>query len=527
MEKYTRFFKNNYQKLKVVRYTIFLILLTSKLFAQNPISIGFSSVDEYIRILQLQGKLDADESLMNRPYYSTNAQNWNDLINTVEPKLQYKAPSLQFSTLTIKALPVNLVQKVNTTRAFGWNDQALGYSKGYQGQISSGVYAKWGILHVQLQPELAHYANGNFDKKTKLLPGQSFIGIQTRGLGVSLSNENMWWGPGRYGSLLMSNNASGFEHLKLNTIHPINIGVGKIEFTLILGRLNRDSAQGFENFNLLKRGFSSTQPNSRQINGVNIVFQPKFLKNVFIGLNRVFQNYEANNQNGKSFLTQYLPVLNGLYKNNYADDTLSKDQLLSINTRWLFPQNHAEIYFEYGFNDAKQNVRDLLVDMSHSSAYTFGIRKMHFINEHRTIDFGFEATKMSQTPSYIQRIAGNWYEHGQVLEGYTQNNQIMGVGAGHGNDLQTFTLALNEGFNRIGLKFQHIANNPYLVTEQNAVKLRNTKWDDYVFGTQLGHRYKNLIFSANVEWINAKNYNWINGNNKGNLMLLLNTVYLW
>ena len=153
--------------------------------------------------------------------------------------------------------------------------------------------------------------------------------------------------------------------------------------------------------------------------------------------------------------------------------------------------------------------------------------KMNTLSNDKLIDWGFEATKMSQTPSYIQRSAGNWYEHSQVYEGYTQNNQIMGVGAGHGNDLQTLSIDLKDGFDKIGLKFQHISHNPYLEVGENAVKVRNTKWDDFVFGTTWGRRFNNLIVNANVEWVNARNYNYINGTHKGNVFIFLNAMYLW
>jgi hypothetical protein len=220
-------------------------------------------------------------------------------------------------------------------------------------------------------------------------------------------------------------------------------------------------------------------------------------------------------------------VFNDLFKNNYSDDSLNKDQILSLFTRWLFPKSNAEVYFEFGYNDAKTNIRDLLINTTHSSAYTFGFKKLQLLTDTKFLDLGFEATKMSQSPSYLQRSAGNWYEHGQVQEGFTNNNQIIGVGAGQGNDLQTITLNLREGFHTFGLKFQHIANKPYLETGDNAVQLRNTKWNDYVFGINWGHRYHKIIINANLEWVNAKNYNWIIGSRQGDLNAFINTIFLW
>ena len=109
------------------------------------------------------------------------------------------------------------------------------------------------------------------------------------------------------------------------------------------------------------------------------------------------------------------------------------------------PKNHAEVYAEFGYNDAKQNLRDLMLDMSHSAAWVVGFKKLHPLNARTFISLQAEATKMSETPSYLMRGAGNWYEHGQVYEGFTNNNQIIANGVGHGNDAQSFAVSWNQG----------------------------------------------------------------------------------
>ena len=40
---------------------------------------------------------------------------------------------------------------------------------------------------------------------------------------------------------------------------------------------------------------------------------------------------------------------------------------------------------------------------------------------------------MAQTPSYLQRDAANWYMHGTITDGYTNENQIIGAGSGFFN----------------------------------------------------------------------------------------------
>src|SRR5690606_2889716 len=70
-----------------------------------------------------------------------------------------------------------------------------------------------------------------------LLPGQSSIRYNLESISFGISTENIWWGPGRRNSLIMSNNAAGFLHATINTRKPIPTSIGSFEGQLIAGRL--------------------------------------------------------------------------------------------------------------------------------------------------------------------------------------------------------------------------------------------------------------------------------------------------
>ena len=166
--------------------------------------------------------------------------------------------------------------------------------------------------------------------------------------------------------------------------------------------------------------------------------------------------------------------------------------------------------------------------MSHSTAYILGFKKLFTLTDQKYLDLGVEALKLAQTPSYLHRNAGNFYEHSQIWEGYTNQNQILGSGAGFGNNIQTFSFSYNNHWNKVGLIFNHIANNPMaLVSGVNDLGLRTIKWDDYSYGIQSRYRYKNILFSANMEWVNSRNYQWIDGKSASNFYAFLNTIFLW
>jgi len=88
-------------------------------------------------------------------------------------------------------------------------------------------------------------------------------------------------------------------------------------------------------------------------------------------------------------------------------------------------------------------------------------------------------------------------------------------------------LSLNKGWNKYGIKFQHIAHNKVGVTKILDSDGGLPYWDDYAYGIQLKQKYKHFLFNLNMEWVNSKNYLWQNNNKVSNLYIFLNTIYLW
>ena len=497
------------------------------------IPVGFTDIDEQIRNLQLLNKIPSDQSLTIRPYHTDTKFNYAKILSLIDSNIQYNGLLYQSRGNSISLLPINLSQKLNTDHPYGWNDGAMSYSKGYQMQVGAGIFASFGNLKVQLRPEFVKTASGQYETNeswglvtnglSKILPGQSSVRYDLGKVSLSASTQNLWWGPGIYNSMLMSNNAPGFFHYSFATNRPLKTFLGNFQFQIISATLKQDSSQGFEHKNLKKLNL---QNRDRAYNALSFTFQPVIMKNITFGLTRAFQNLAENNIAG--FVPKYLPVLGSFFGSAY-NDTINRDQILSFNTRWVFPKNHAEVYFEFGYNDAKDNFRDLMLDMSHSSGYLFGFKKLSYLNKLDYFDFGAEVIRMAQTPSYLMRNAGNFYEHGRMTEGYTHKNQILGAGSGFGNNMQTVNLSFNRGWNKYGLVFNHIVQNPTQIVTGSIenLGLRTTKWEDFSYGIQSRYRYRNILFSANLEYVNSKNYLWTNGTNRTNFYAFINTIFLW
>ena len=52
-----------------------------------------------------------------------------------------------------------------------------------------------------------------------------------------------------------------------------------------------------------------------------------------------------------------------------GDEDVGTDGQISVTTRYMMPEAWAELYFEYGRNDAAGSIRDFALIPQHSRAY--------------------------------------------------------------------------------------------------------------------------------------------------------------
>ena len=518
-------FRKWYQNLLPTPYTD----KKNKLFM--PMAVGYTDFDDNIRDLQLLGKLQPDQSLTIRPYILTPKLGYDSLLAMIDPEFENHGHLVERKHSDIQLLPINFLQKYNSHHPYGWNDGPLSFSKGYQFVGSGGVYMRWRNIHLNLRPEFFKTASDPYETSgawgqrtsalSKLNLGQSSLRVDFGPLSVGVSTQNLWLGPGQYSSLLMSNNATGFNHFSIGTNRPLITPLGSFQLNVIGGTLSYNKGQVFENANLKLSGNTS---HTNYLSLLSVSYSPIFFKNLYLTANRAFTIPTQEKPSGK-LNDYYLLALKPLFRNDYQDNALPIDQVLSGSAKYVFPKEHAEVYFEYGWNDGSSNSRDLMLDMSHSAASIYGLKKIQYLNEKIYLNFEAEATNMSQKPSYLQRDAGNWYVHGNG--GYINENQILGAGSGWGNDVQTFALSINKGWNKYGIKFQHIAHDPIGKTYILSYDGGAPYWDDYAYGIQLKQKYNHFLFNLNMEWVNSKNYLWQNNNKVSNVYVFLNTIYLW
>lgn len=549
--------------LNIIRFfkVLMVCLLLVETVHSQTVPVGMVGFDDQLRILQLQGKLGIEHSLMARPFFTDRRLTTDSLFRLMDSGSHYTPYRKSFGNGKgrFEMLPMHLYNKFNSDRPYSWNQAGFLQAKGLQTSVSAGAYLSYGWLDVQLKPELVYAGNPSFPYNadfgaptrgsyTKLLMGQSSIRVSKAGLSLGLSTENMYWGPGLHNSLLMSNNAPGFTHLTFNTTKPIQTPIGNFEFQLIGGKLVEDTTVLLENKNLRTTyydpttytgdGFSGPNDlkrNWRYLSAVTLSYNPKWVKGLFLSVTRVGYAYKMNiDSNGvnNSFFQKYFPVLFGVLRQNYPYGTptgaqgISYKQMASFAARMVFPESHTEIYTEYGYGDNFLNLRDWNTDAPHATAYIIGIRKLKKLPRQQSwLDMSVEMTRMSESINYLLRTAGDWYGY---EGGYTNQSRHIGAGVGRGNNVYTAKVQWLSGFSKLGMIIQGIQHGPtQIVGGLPNFGLREVKWNDFAVGLTGQKKYNKLILSGEIQSVHTKNYAWEKGNNRFNLYCFLTATYLW
>jgi hypothetical protein len=465
----------------------------------------------------------------------------NELVDTVQTN------DIDSKKRIIKILPIRLIQQYNTFAPYGWNDGSMIPSKGYQIFLSAGMYAQYGILSMQLRPEYVYAPNPNYDifslnqpnsariayinflnqtdlpapfgdqSYSKLSWGQSNIKLNIKQFSIGLSTENLWWGPGVRNSLIMSNTAPGFLHFTLNTRKPVETIIGSFEGQIISGKLE-SSGLSIPKSQFIVDGVDYEIPKSnnwRYINGLSINYHPKWVRGLFVGLNRAIQVY--NDEMGNDF-SDYMPIFDPFQKKNVkSEDAKNRDQLASLFFRWVMKESKFEFYGEGGWNDHSSTIWDLYDSPEHSKAYLFGFNKLFMLNmkKNKYLKVNFETTHLEQSADRIVRPAGAWYMHWHVLQGYSNQGQVLGSGIGPGSNLQTLDFSVWENDKVWGVQIERYAHN--MDFYYDAYTDYNHKWVDMNLNTYAYRRFGSLGFQAKLNTAWMRNYQWGLDNNKINV----------
>lgn len=520
---------------------IFLIFCYSTSIAQNSFFDDIHLMD-YQRTKQL---LNDSNEIITNSFLIRSTSSFQYLQNKLSGTSKDVVQSINF----------NYDQQNNSLLPVSFNDGNMYPARGWQERYSVGVNLKLLIFDINYQPEkltvqnlTQEYFPGNRDdgnfifkyfgmvannidnfrqfgftsiEETTL--GQSRAGFKTRNLAAGVSNENIWWGPGKRNSLVSTNNAAGFKHYYLKTVEPIKTYIGSFELAGVVGKLDTTKYTEIDQelLNVCRPCKVFKNLDEREIDGITINWQPRWIPNFYIGYAYSRQFYRhATNALGDTV--------------NFFSKDLPKQEIGSMFFRFAMPEDHAEFYGEIGMPDEipwpwkffKPNVRP---------GYIFGATKLvplNFWNSYLYLNVEFtQLQTMDPRKIFYQGLAyvggqpNGWYQSTIIKQGYSNNGQLMGASIGPGSNNQSISLSWNKGYNKIGLFFERTSYNndfyavayitPYngtfnFATQKFVYGYYNKYWVDLTQRVELQLMpIKNILLSASFSNTQALNYRWI------------------
>ena len=488
----------------------------------------------------------------------TDAQRVNSLLDTSAEKFKYPSyfirlgmdTGFQESALKNKIKfnlrSASVVLQNNSHLVTGYNDGAMIPSVGLQQMYSVGMDVQWNKIQLHVQPEFLKadnlepdgmfwdYYQENYwsrlyskqiniidnpdrlgyQKIQKWYPGQSSLLYHHSYFSTGFSTENIWWGPGVYHSLLLTNNAPGFFHFTFQTRQPVKTPVGNFEMQMITGQLDASGYAPPENSNPNAAPYYSPKLDApRLMTGLHVNYAPKWMSNLFFGLSTVSYMYDKD----KKTILNYLPFDPILFKYN------KRATMGSLSLRYVMPKDHAEIYVEYGRNDRMATPANIAQDTI-PYGYVGGLRKLFPLQKNRgAIALQLELVHLQmpdarlifdQSNEALMSRPSSWYTHPSIRQGYTQLGQVIGSAAGPGGGAQVVNIAWIKKLNKIGIQLERKIYNAdfYYYNYFQGLPYPGANYKHYVdlaYSFHFRWQIKKLIIAGEIKNVSSLNNKWI------------------
>jgi hypothetical protein len=351
----------------------------------------------------------------------------------------------------------------NSTLPFGQNDGALWAGKGANVRALAGFTASVGPLRVVVIPELAYSANNRLSidpadprfvkpvpanrskysspsnvfpysidmpwrfgdaALNRLYPGQSSVSFSAGPIDVGAATENEWWGPAIRNPIVMGDNAPGFPHAFLRTAHPVNTMFGRLDGRWIVGGIHESDYFDHDPSN-----------DVRSLSALGITWKRNAASGLTVGFTRSVFSVASGYSDVPSHLFDALKNTGHPDARAVIDSTMipGSDQIFSLFARWALPRYGLESYVEWGRAEFPISLRDLLKQPEHTRGYTTGIQWARSIGDDAHFRVQGEITNVEQSTTYRFRPIGSFYTSRAVIQGYTNEGQVIGAGIGPGS----------------------------------------------------------------------------------------------
>jgi Capsule assembly protein Wzi len=297
------------------------------------------------------------------------------------------------------------------------NNQGLKFQRGVNGGLTFESRAQVGdFVTFYLQPEL----HGNEEYGAARLTA-GYVKLTAFNVELLAGRENLWWGPGLHGSLIMSNNAPPLDHVRIGsaeafTLPLIGDWIGPTKILAFFAQLEqrrdipRADMAGLRGtiapFSFLEIGASYVNifggDQSPRLRGVGDYF-------------RVLLDPQASDQG----LTA-----SQRFRNN-ALFALDADLRIANVHRFFVPAQDGRVYGEFGWDDTCCSTS--FVPLRAATSYLFGVHLLGLFGD-EGLDWRFEYA----TSSVLS------FTHNQFFRGYWTRGEVISHFIGtDGSDIRT------------------------------------------------------------------------------------------
>ena len=377
--------------------------------------------------------------------------------------------------------------------------------RGLTAEVQAGVAASWGMISAQVAPlafiaqnasfELANngasdgqqYGDARFplgidapqrfgaSAYEHLLPGTSFLTIDTRFLVASLTSAAQQWGPARDYPLVLGPNAGGFPSLYIGTSRPFDLWLFKVHARAVYGELTQ-SAFSLE-VDGQRRRFAS---------GLVTVITPRGVPGLELGGGRFIHQTWPNG--GLTLASFRRPLSAGLNITRLADNPANENQVASLFARWAFPSAGVEVYGEMYREDYPGQFHyapSLVEKPDDLASFTIGLQRVFSIGSQRARVV--RAELVNGETSHQERGTRGFavpippYTHGRVTQGHTLNGLLLGSPEAYGGAAWRLGLDEYTPAGRQSVSLERSLRFDWLPTRTDATQVR----PDVVYAVRL------------------------------------------
>ncbi len=203
-------------------------IIQSALLATRPLS----RMEVARLILEAERNLEGRSLFMQRLVQSLKKRFRDERGGTKHINIEYIKP--------LDSVYVRYIYSDSDPQEIIYNNDGDNYRKGSNARFGLTSRGDLGRISFYINPEVRYS-----DVDTDIIMKRAYGILSLAGLEIELGKDSQWWGPGRHGSILLSNNPEPMQIIKITNPHPVLLPwafryLGPFNFTLFATQLEKE-----------------------------------------------------------------------------------------------------------------------------------------------------------------------------------------------------------------------------------------------------------------------------------------------